>query len=119
MKNITVYHYSNKKITSGKISPRYFGLNYFTLRDRNACIIPRVYFFTDTDNIEYVFKSAKYCYIAEIPEAQICYEYPKYPGDIYAVIRAARKDGYTALAYDNIIVSFKPVKILKTDVNRP
>jgi hypothetical protein len=65
MEKIKLYHYSNTDIKE-KLSVKYFADNSYTDNDYNVSKIKRVFYYLNTDKIEYRFKGSQYLYIVEV-----------------------------------------------------
>ena len=114
---ITLYHYTDEKI-SGKLTPRYFGNNYFTQNDVTACNVKRLFFY-DTPKPEALLCGSRFLYICRI-EAKKIYnitkdeaEYLKRFNSLYEAVNAIKKD-YSGVLYTiggrNIINLFYAIK---------
>jgi hypothetical protein len=68
-KYLTLYHYSAKNIF-GKLSPKYYGENFYTGLSVKLSPIKKLYFYTEP-NPEPLLSSCQYCYIAKIQEDKI------------------------------------------------
>jgi len=65
-----IYHYSDKDFT-GKIKPRFFGLNGYTKNSEKSSGIKRAYFYLDRAGREYYFSGARFLYIAKVSRARL------------------------------------------------
>lgn len=120
---ITLYHYTNEKI-SGRLTPRYFGNNSYTQNDVNACNVRRIFFYT-VPKPEALLAGSRFLYTCRIPEAKI-YNitidkagYLKRFNSLYEAVNAIKKD-YSGVRYtlgnNEIVNTFKAVKPFKCEV---
>jgi hypothetical protein len=69
MKNLTLKHYSNNKLTV--IEPKQFGKNYFTKNDAKLSKLPRSFFYVNNSEVEQTLKNSKYLHITTIDSSKL------------------------------------------------
>lgn len=122
-KYITLYHYTNKKI-SGVLSPAYFGDNYFTANDKNICNIKRLFFY-DVKKAESLLSNSRYIYHCKIDKSKI-YDlradksgYIKRYDNISVLLNAIIDKKFNGVIYSignyNIVCLFKSIKPLTVE----
>jgi len=120
MNNITLYHYSDKKLNN--IEPRYFGANSYTFNDIRASKIKRAFFYIQEAIPEYRFETSQFLHIAEISGRKI-YDLridkkglrQKYQGNIEGLLSYIKRK-YDGAIYNvgfDIAILFKSVKSKK------
>ena len=114
---IKLYHYTNTAKLK-KISPRYFGGNYYTKNDVNACKVKRSFFYS-TQTVKSLLKSAPYCYTVNVNEKRL-YDIQAdkkslYNGNLTTFLTAIKNLSYIGIKYSyndyNIVSLFYSVTV--------
>ena len=114
---IKLYHYTNTAKLK-KISPKYFGNNYYTKNDVNACKVKRSFFYS-TNKVESLLKTARYCYTVNVNEKRL-YDIQLdkkslYNGNLTTFLTSIKKCRYIGIKYSynnyNIVSLFYSVTV--------
>jgi hypothetical protein len=120
-----IYHYTDKELKDNIISPKYFGYNSYTDRDRAISSINRSFWFTEDKAPEYRFINCKYKYKACIKNNDI-YNLKKdpkkllhlsiYRNNINRLLKQVKHLGYKGALYNigyNVVVLFEDITTRK------
>ena len=104
MKNITLYHFSNADIKR-QIKTSFYGENFYSKNDFNCTYHKRTFFYTQTENIEYIFKRSKYYYEVNYPSSLIYdliidkFNFKRYAPDIDKILSKIKQKYYKGVKY--------------------
>lgn len=110
---IRLYHYTNAKVKT--ISPKYFGNNYFTARDKNISSMARSFFYTEPKP-EALLSNCRYCYTATIPEKKLYNLITDTKNlltdrSITEALNEVKRRRYRGIRYNNIVCLFYSIKV--------
>lgn len=122
MNKLKLYHYSNADF-KGKIEPKYFGINSYTVNSARLCGFKRSYFYIEPSKKEVFFNGVKFLYIAEVNINKLynlnidklkLWANNSNEANLYNIFKILRKKGYIGIIGNNglkIAGLFKAIKI--------
>jgi len=117
-----LYHYSNAKVK--KLSINHFAENSFSLNDKKALNVKRLFFYTRIEDRENLLNGCKYLYSVKINDNKIYNliedkkNYKQRFNSIDKLVKAIIKAGYAGIVYNvgfNVVNIFKNVSVIKTE----
>jgi len=131
-----LYHYSDLDVNSTVLDPQRFltHRNPYTKRDYATSGFPRIFFYTDLDNVEEQIASGRNLYYAEVPSQQI-YDITTDPDNLKDISKGPYgltlifdklfqnivDQGYKGAYYNigrdaDVVVWFEPISVTKMEV---